>query len=198
MKHGFGQARIGAVVYFQSFGPLDALDVYLPERFAERAEAIYRELGLTRRVWTTRPARCDAAETASHWRGSVHHDVGQGISWLRFGSLDRTAGQPATEALERALLESQAIAYADVPIADPNSLAILDLLHERGFCFGALLPGNGEVEAIRVQRLPGAHVAPEAIITASPGGRSLLEWITRDYEQATSDSPGPAERSPSC
>src|SRR5438128_12641428 len=35
IEHGFGDARIAAVVYFQAFGPLDLLDVYLPSHYAE-------------------------------------------------------------------------------------------------------------------------------------------------------------------
>jgi hypothetical protein len=85
------------------------------------------------------------------------------------------------------LPQCQAIAYADVPIVDRRASQLLDLLYERGFCFGALLPGTAASEAIRMQRLSGTSIAPSATVTPSSGGRALLEWISREYERTAAD-----------
>jgi hypothetical protein len=115
--------------------------------------------------------------------GSVHHDTQRGISSLRFGSLAGDATRQAIDFVGEVLPQCQAIAYADVPIADRRAPQLLDLLQERGFCFGALLPGTVASEAIRMQRLSGTSIAPWATVTASSGGRALLEWISREYER---------------
>jgi hypothetical protein len=117
------------------------------------------------------------------WAGSVHHETRRGISSLRFGSLAPDASRPAIEFVGEVLPQCQAVAYADVPIADRRAPDLLDLLHESGFFFGALLPGTAASEAIRMQRLSGASIAPWATVTASSGGRGLLEWISREYER---------------
>jgi hypothetical protein len=88
---------------------------------------------------------------------------------------------------DEVLHQCQAIAYADVPIADRRGSQLFDLLHERGFCFGALLPGTAASEAIRMQRLSGTSMAPWATVTASSRGRALLEWISREYERTAAD-----------
>jgi hypothetical protein len=74
------------------------------------------------------------------------------------------------------------VAYADVPIADPRSAELIERLHHHGFFFGALLPGTARSEAIRLQRVVGVPIAPQAIVTASPQGQLLLDWITSQYE----------------
>jgi Acetyltransferases len=184
IEHRFGAARIAAVVYFQSFGRLGALDVHLPGHCAELVTDLYKQLGLDRRLVPRTLMATAALDSATRaWAGSVHHDTRRGISSLRFGSLSGDATRPAIEFVSEVLPQCQAVAYADVPIADRQAPELLDLLRERGFCFGALLPGTAASEVIRMQRLSGAPIAPWATVTASSGGRALLEWICREYER---------------
>ena len=186
IEHGFGNARIAAVVYFQAFGRLGALDVHVPGHCAELVRDLYEQLKLKRHLMPptdTRSAEEDSSVGA--WAGSVHHDHRRDISWLCFGSLVTDTTRPAIELVDEALPHCQAVAYADVPIADQRAPQLLDLLRDRGFCFGALLPGTATSEAIRMQRLVGASIAPWATITASPGGRALLEWISRECKRTS-------------
>jgi Acetyltransferase (GNAT) family len=186
IEHGFGDARIAAVVYFQAFGPLGPLDVHLPRHYAELVGDLYKQLELERRL--VPPTHTSSADgSRCPLAGSVHHDTQRGISSLRFGSLAGDATRPAIEFVGEVLPQCQALAYADVPIADRRASQLLDLLHERGFCFGALLPGTAASEAIRMQRLSGTSMAPWATVTASSGGRALLEWISRECERTAAD-----------
>ena len=185
IEHGFGDARIAAVVYFQAFGRLGALDVHLPAHCIELVADLYKQLELERRVvLRTDPSPAGADSSTRAWAGSVHHEPRRGISSLRFGSHAGDATRPAIEFVGEVLSQCQAVVYADVPIADRRAPPLLDRLHESGFCFGALLPGTTASEAIRMQRLSGASIAPWATVTASSGGRALLEWISRECELA--------------
>ena len=184
IEHGFGDARIAAVVYFQAFSRLGALDVHLPRHCAAIVADLYKQLGLERRLMPTTHASSEGADSYTRaWAGSVRHDTRRGISSLRFGSLAGDATRPAIELVGEVLPQCQAVAYADVPIADRRAPQLLDLLHERGFCFGAILPGTAVSEAVRMQRISGAPISPCATVTASSGGRALLEWISRDCER---------------
>ena len=162
IEHGFGDARIAAVVYFQAFGQLGALDVHLPRHYAELVVDLYKQLELERRLMPPTHTRSADSSTRA-WAGSVHHDTRRGISSLRFGSLAGDATRPAIEFVGEVLPQCQAVAYADVPIADRRAPQLLDLLHESGFCFGALLPGTAASEAIRMQRLSGNRAARTAV-----------------------------------
>ena len=182
IQHGFGDARIAAVVYFQAFGQLDPLDVHVPEQYAELVRDLYGQLELERRL--VPPTRTSSADGSTlRCASSVHHDTQRGISSLRFGSLAGDATRQPIEFVGEVLPRCQAIAYADVPIADRRAPQLLELLHERGFCFGALLPGTAVSEAIRMQRLSETSIAPRATVTASSGGRALLDWISREHER---------------
>ena len=177
IEHGFGDARIAAVVYFQAFGPLGPLDVHLPRRYVEVVGDLYEQLGLERHV----VSQGDGLDAS--WDGTARHDARSGISTLRFVSPAGAAARAAVELVDDLLPQCEAVTYADVPIADRRAPVLLDLLHDRGFCFGALLPGTAASEVIRLQRLSRVPIAPEATVTASPGGRALLEWITRECER---------------
>ena len=184
IQHGFGDARIAAVVYFHMFGRLGSLDVHLPEQYAKLVADLYNQLELDRRlVLPTHTGSATPGSSTRSWAGSLHHDTRRGVSLLRFGSLAGNATPPASELVDEMLSQCQGVAYADVPIADRHAPQLLDLLHERGFCFGALLPGTAASEAIRMQRLSGTSIAPWATVTASSGGRALLDWISREYER---------------
>jgi hypothetical protein len=178
-----GTARIAAVAYFQSYGRLGALDVHLPDRFAEVAKEIYEQSGLERRLVPRHRVGSASERSDIAWTGSLHHDARRGISTLRFGSLAHSALRPAADLVDEVLRDRHAIVYADVPVADRRAPDLLALLHECGFIFGALLPGTAASEAVRVQRLAGASIAPRSAVTASPAGSALLAWIAGEYER---------------
>ena len=185
IDHGFGDARIGVVVYFQAYGSLGSLDVHLPEPYRERVVGLYDELHLERRVLSGADDEPVAVEALlREWRGSVDHDERNSITTLRFGSVAGVESRPAIDVVESEVAQGEAVAYADVPIADPRSAALIDVLRRHGFCFGALLPGTAASEVIRMQRVDVTTIAPDAMVTASPAGRALLDWIVRDLERS--------------
>jgi hypothetical protein len=181
ISHAFGDARIGVVVYVQVFGQLPAFEVYLPDNYAQRVADLYEQLALERHVVARRTTGSTCPLT-----GSLHHDSQRGISSLRFGTLANEPTRPAVELVAEVTAAGEEIAYADIPISDPHCLELFDLLEYQGFFFGALLPGSARREAIRLQRLIGAPIRPDAVVTASPAGRSLLQWISRQNAQANS------------
>jgi len=176
IDHRFADARIGVVVYVQVHAGFDALDVYVPSKYTSRLRDLYRMLDLDRRVT---PGRAVDA-TAGGLSATVRDDERRGISWLRFGALADDGSRPAAEVVAHAG-SCREIAYADVPIADPRAASLIELLWEHDFFFAALLPGGPTTEALRLQRIGRAPVAPGAIVTASPSGASLLAWIAEQY-----------------
>ncbi|HEX4820234.1 MAG TPA: hypothetical protein VFV00_08505 [Acidimicrobiales bacterium] len=183
IEHGFGDSRIGVVVYVQTYGRLEPLDVYLPEGYAETVLGLYGQLGLERRVRSVPDADSASTDAAYGWIGSAVHDAPHGMSSFRFGRLAGGALRPAIELLDAARATSQPVAYADVPIADPRSVELIEQLNHSGFFFGALLPGTDRSETIRLQRLHGVPIAPHAIVTASPQGQLLVDWITSQHKR---------------
>jgi GNAT superfamily N-acetyltransferase len=179
IPHQFGRARIGVVVYFQPYGPLAGLDVYVPTRY-QFLRYLYRDLRVERRL-------VEAASTSTaldDWSGSIDHDRRRGISTLRFGASSIGTPRPATEVLRAARGHCEEVVYADLPLADARTPAAADWLHDEGFYLGALLPGSSTSETLRLQRIAAPLAAPEAIVTASDGGRALLERISREHREA--------------
>jgi hypothetical protein len=172
IAHGFSDRRVGAVVYYQGYGRLDPLDVFVPDRYDVVGD-LYAELQLERRVLAAAVRR-----PSSEWSATVTDQSDQGIVTIRFGALDVGAPLSTNDALAVASGRSAAVVYADLPLADPRTPATVDELHAEGFRFGALLPGAATSETLRLQRVDPHLVAPEAIVTASPGGRALLALVS--------------------
>lgn len=180
IDHGFGGARIAVIVYCQTYGQLDPLDVYLPERYAQ-ARTIYEELHVRRR-WL-------APSVDAHlddWTGSIDHDHRVGLTHVRFGTLAGSSRRPTAELLSRLCASSEPVAYVDVPVTDPRSAIVVDVLRHDGFIFGAVLPGTAATETLRLQRVAAGLVAPNAIVTASDSGRRLLDAILAELDQTRS------------
>ena len=182
IEHGFGDSRIGVVVYVQTYGRVDPLEVCVPDAYADTIVSLYAQLGIERRVVPRADVGSTHAGAARGWVGSAVHDAHHGISSFRFGELAGPASRPVIELLDVARSSSQTVAYADVPIADPRGVELIERLNQDGYFFGALLPGTAGSEAIRLQRVVDAPIAPQSIVTASPQGQALLDWITSQYE----------------
>ncbi len=54
---------------------------------------------------------------------------------------------------------------------------------QRGFAFGALLPGSSASEVLRLPRVAPTRIAPERIQLASPESASMLGRIVGEVER---------------
>lgn len=189
ISHSFGRARIAVVVYYQSYGRLPPLDVYVPDRYPFLAE-LYRQLDLDRR-----PQPGAHVVGLDGWPSATGHDPGLGITTLRFGILaDPTHPQPAQDISVTVRGDDwQPVVYADLPLTDPRTPTAVDLLGNQGFHFAALLPGTLATETLRLQRHEPGVAAPHAAVIASPAGQTLLTHITTEHRATTDGEPRPAE-----
>lgn len=87
--------------------------------------------------------------------------------------------------LEGIPAEGVEVTYVDVPLASGGGLggSAVDALADRGFVFGALLPGSSASEVLRLQRVATARIAPERIQLASPDSASILVRILEEVER---------------
>jgi hypothetical protein len=185
VEHRFGDHRIGVVVYFQRYGALSDLEVYLPARYAPVLAVLYRRAGLGRRDRLgSAPAR------RTHDRATaditVRHNWAAELSTVHIAAAP-DARIPADE-LASVLTHRADVTYVDVPLAHPGCPAIVDWLHGRGFVFGALLPGTIDSEHIRMQDILASQVDPAAIECANADVTRLRDWIASELAP-TSDRP---------
>jgi len=172
IDHGFGCARIGAVVFYQPLGAAPALDVYVPAPYRELARALHASLALERRLLEPGAAPCPGGERRD--------DPRRGVRLLRFGRLARGTLEPPERLLAELQRERPAIVYADLPLCDPGTPGLAARLREVGFYLGALLPGSEGSETLRLQRLPSSGIAPERIRCGSEQVSAQLESVLAD------------------
>ena len=172
--HGFGAARIGAVVFYQSFRPMSPLRVSLPERWRDLVESMYREIGLDRVL--------EPVGRGEKPVGGLRLDLRQGVATIRLGGGD----QPLERLLEALPDPDVEVAYVDVPLAAEARVGEIagELLAERGFVFGALLPGSHASEVLRLQRVDPMRIAPAQIQLVSSTPASLLRRIVDEVTLA--------------
>ena len=70
--------------------------------------------------------------------------------------------------------------YVDLPMSHPGTADLGNALRNRGFFFGAVLPGLNGDDVLRLQFLNNVPVDPNDISVASDHGRDVLDAILRD------------------
>jgi hypothetical protein len=179
-----GASRFACVVCYQALTTAPSLRVHLPDEVAEIAGSVYADLALARE-FVRAPAGGIAAIA-----GSIARNPQRGSRTLRLGALAED-GEPRFASLDEALRDAdEAVVYADVPLASRAAPGVAAALHERGFFFGALLPGSTRSETLRLQRLSPSVELREPIAVAAPQGQRVLAqvlggWRTAKASRAT-------------
>jgi hypothetical protein len=183
---GIGQprlegARIGAVVFFQSYGELGSLDVHVAARYRAGISEIYRRAGLVRRIVRAAPERRAGASGTPVASVSARHDERVGVSIVRFSADPDCRLDP--QRLGTELPRRLDVAYVDVPLCHRDGPHVVEWLRRRGFVFGAVLPGTSSSEHLRMQRVSARTIRPELIQLATPASRRLRDWILADFDR---------------
>lgn len=174
--------RVGAIAFYQSFGPAPAVRVFVPPRYAELVRSIYRDADLPR----------DVRSGSGHYtslHGVVRYDAKRQVAVFRFGQLangelgDAGTAQPLAALLDRASQCHAEVSYADVPLANEGAPGLIAELWARGFGFGALLPASERSETLRLQRVSSSRVSPERMVLVTPRSAELLAWILEEQAQ---------------
>lgn len=182
VEHRFSSHRIGVVVYFQRYSALEDLDIHLPERDAPILTELYQRAGLTRHPKPPTDAGNSSLDGKPTTGITVRYNHRASIVAVHI------AGAPgariSTDQLANALDGHRAeVAYVDVPLTHPDCPAAVEWLRDRGFIYGALLPGTADSEHIRMQHVPADRVAPDAIECATAGGTQLRDWIANELTE---------------
>ena len=76
--------------------------------------------------------------------------------------------------------------WVDLPATDPGAQTALDRLRERGFCFGAYLPGLGVDggDVVRMQRYQGAEPLDEGAVCMAPAYAAAARDVFADNRRA--------------
>ena len=165
--------RIASLVLYHGFAPAPPRAVHVPERYRAIVEAIYAGVSLERRVLAVR------TESES-LRVEVREEPKRGVLRL----VRSAAGITVDAALASA---RQPVCYADVDLAAAAAPGWLEALRGYGFHLGALLPGAGSAEVLRLQRVAGSEIAPQRVEPSTPLGRRVLAAVLRDRVEVGAD-----------
>jgi hypothetical protein len=186
--HRFGDRRIGVVAYFQRYGDLGGLDVYLPVRYATMLTELYERAGLVRHSDSRTGATTTARRGAPTAAVTTQRNARASVVVVRIAAtLD---ARISTDELAYELESRPEVSYVDVPLPHPDCPATVEWLRREGFAFGALLPGTIDSEFLRMQNLPADRAKPDAIECATAEGARLRDWIAAELAGS------PARRGP--
>jgi hypothetical protein len=176
IEHAFGNARIGCVVFYQPISKASALRVHLPGCYREIVAQIYRSIGLPREL-----AACsDAARNDMDISLFVNPKRGSSVLQMGFAR-DQDELTSTPKSIGEAIGEIRSpVVYVDVRLTHPGAQKAIEELRSYGFCMGCLLPGSRHTEAMRMQRIRGAPIAPERIVVPDGSGREILEFVVND------------------
>jgi GNAT superfamily N-acetyltransferase len=171
-----GGARRDALMV--SFLPLrrNARRGSLPDRYRDALVSTYARLGLA----PPDPGPAERPGTPL----AVVRESGLGVATVTLGAWDRTIAADAVAQVRMLLAEHVDVVYADVDLETVQDVddAIAGL-RAQGFSYAGLwLHGPGDHDHLRLQLLNSPDVGLDAIATASPAGRDLVEFVLADRD----------------
>jgi anti-sigma regulatory factor (Ser/Thr protein kinase)/GNAT superfamily N-acetyltransferase len=163
--------RQSLTLYVKALSAPEPRIIYPPAKHREILQEIYSQLHI--------PVDIRQGSAASG-EGSLHVDVLKSSqnATMTFERVGAQTVEVARQALADLLsLGSLGVIYAMLPLADPGTPALADVLESEGFFFSGLAPWmlNGG-DALRLQRLL-RRIDTAALTIASDFGRRLLTYI---------------------
>lgn len=167
--------RVAAVLLYFPLHPAPPQTVYVPERYRNIIDSVYRQLNLDRTIRTEEQRPAVSISTVT-----VEEKSRQGVARIRVDRPGSDLKETITRFKERALARSIPVLYVDLPIADSVSASFIENLRSLQFCYGGVVVERSGSDFLRMQFVEDANINPGAIVLARQHGRDLLNFILSD------------------
>ena len=168
-----GRGRLAVTVVYQPFTRAPLRKVYLPDCYAERVQAMYREVNLKR---LRLPKNDRELPTTSNLL--LDMDRRRDLLRMQIETIGVDLGEQIDTLLETypSSDSAPAIVHVDLALDDPGTEIAVETLQARGFFYGGLLPELAHTDVLRMQRLHALPPGPDpfAVLLSNPGAQRLL------------------------
>lgn len=173
-RHGEDQ-RQSVLSYFYCTSHQEALSVYAPPQHKEMIEATYRHLQLPRTIINT-DITDEYMEEESQIAISVKTEWNQ--LHLNIKQTGRDLALRIRNILRQSAISGVAVTYVSLPLTDPHTILIVDILEKLGFFYSGIMPYEIDgKDSIRMQYLADNNISPQYIIVENQWGAQIKEYV---------------------
>jgi|GEM_PF-1507111 len=169
------KSRIPAMFMYVPLRPAPTRTVYVPERYIDIVTNLYGRLKYARLVKKTSVGRGKGLTSATIYRKS-----GMGIFQIRVQQAGDDLPGSIARFYKQARQEGYELIYVDLPLGDTVSTSSIDDLRSLGFFYGGVVVERGGGDALRMQGLIDATIAPDEKLISSQSGKDLLSFVLAD------------------
>ncbi|MGM9735547.1 MAG: hypothetical protein ACI3ZL_03965 [Candidatus Cryptobacteroides sp.] len=173
------EQRQTVMSYFKPTGQQRPMEIYAPDRHRGMIGQTYAHLGLERTFLSAPaiPLSEDASDieemTKTEWN-QLH------ISIINAG-YDLAAR--IRRIIRRAMANGTAVAYIPLDLTDPRTPSVVDTLESEGFIYSGIMPYECDGhDAIRLQFVADTDLNPDYIITCSPWGAEIKNYVMKQLQ----------------
>lgn len=173
IQEGDQVQRQSTVLFYLKINDEPERTVYLPEKHKDILLEIYERNNLRRTAAAaeTLPALVETTEM----NVIVKHEIIAGF--LRVNKYGKDFEAQLRFRLRELCEKKMEVVYIDLPLGDPHTAQVNDLLESMGFFLSGIIPELMDGDILRYQYLNNISIDPDKIIVASDFGKKLLKYI---------------------
>jgi serine/threonine-protein kinase RsbW len=173
--------RQSAMLYYLPLNPGPEQQVFLPFHHSGLAREIYDRLGLKRRISEPPVNPLESLDASL--------EVLVRLEWNQAYLRVRTCGTGLKEQVEQHLralcLQKLECIYLDLPLEAPATAQLCGSFEHMGFSFAGILPeGSQAGDLLRLQYLNNVPMRPEKIMTVTPFGAMIKNYVLDSIQGA--------------
>jgi hypothetical protein len=169
---------------FLGMPQLEHRTVHVPPVHAEMVRRIYSNSSLDRTVVSDFDR--DLNSLPERTRFSVALKPESALASITVQDYGRDFLTALQDQLERLRLSRYDIVLVYLPLAPQGAASLGSGLNHIGLTFGGVYPEFQDGDVMVLQLLNNQRIDPAAIVTASPFGEELRDYVVADYERAVS------------
>ncbi|WP_031388078.1 ATP-binding protein [Desulfonatronum thiodismutans] len=185
-KDGQDPGRIASVVFLNYLHGDDGTLLHVPDRHRPMVSRIFQHLGRNYR-FSDVSGRGLPEGLARIYSES---DLKEGWTWISVAQYGHDILKHVGDQLALSCGQGIPVAHLALPLADPATGVVADLVEKMGFFFAGVGLDDDGAEVLLVQYIHGVDPGYDSIHLASPFGRGLLEYA-RAADPGTWSDPRP-------
>ncbi|SDB45372.1 Anti-sigma regulatory factor (Ser/Thr protein kinase) [Desulfonatronum thiosulfatophilum] len=185
-KDGHDPGRIASVVFVNYLHGDDEALLHVPDRHRPMVRQIFQHLGRTSRFADVLKRGLPEGPAQIY----SESDFKEEWTWISVVEYGHDILKHVGDQLALSCGQGIPVAHLELPLADPATGAVADLVEKMGFFFAGVGLNEDGGEVLLLQYLHGVDPDYDSIHLASPWGRELLEYV-RAVDPRTYSEPRP-------
>lgn len=173
--------RRAVMLMFLGLPGLTQREVNVPPEYAEIVTRIYDAAGIDRTVHSQFRREIPDLPQRSRFRHELKPD--SAVAYVTVVEFGQDFLMTLQEQLDQLRLNRYDLLLVHIPLSSPAAGSLASGLHDLGLSFCGVYPEFDDGDTLVLQSLNNQQIDPAAIVTASPLGAELRDFVVADYQR---------------